>query len=114
MRNLQDKVVLITGSSKGIGAEMARQFGVAGARVVVNYASSAQGAEAVVAHIERHGGTAIAVKADVSFEAEVAHLFDAAIDAFGRVDVLVNNAGVMQTKLLKDNSEADFDRHFDI
>ena len=114
MSNLQDKVVLITGSSKGIGADMARQFGAAGAKVVVNYASSAQGAEEVVAHIKSQGGVAIAVKADVSVEAEVTRLFDAAIAEYGRIDVLVNNAGVMQTKLLKDNSEADFDRHFDI
>ena len=114
MSKLQDKVVLITGSSKGIGADMARQFGVAGAQVVVNYASSAQGAEEVVASIKSRGGKAIAVKADVSIEAEVTQLFDAAIGEYGRVDVLVNNAGVMQTKLLKDNSEVDFDRHFDI
>src|SRR5690606_35788186 len=114
MSNLQDKVILVTGSSKGIGADMARQFGAAGAKVVVNYASSAEGAEAVVAHIQSQGGTAIAVKADVSIAAEVMHLFDTAIGEYGRIDVLVNNAGVMQTKLLKDNTEADFDHHFDV
>src|SRR5690606_10148037 len=114
MSNLQDKVILVTGSSKGIGADMARQFGAAGAKVVVNYASSAKGAEGVVAHIRSQGGNAIAVKADVSVEAEVTQLFDAAIGEYGRIDVLVNNAGVMQTKLLKDNTAVDFDRHFDI
>lgn len=106
--------MLITGASRGIGADMAKAFAHQGARVVVNYASSAPQAEELTASINQQGGTAIAVKADVSREDEVISLFAAAIEAFGRIDVLINNAGVMKTMPLKDYTEGDFNWHFDI
>jgi 3-oxoacyl-[acyl-carrier protein] reductase len=114
MSNLKDKVVLITGASKGIGAHMAKAFSRAGAKVVINYASSETAAQAVLADIEAQGGQAIIVKADVSKEAEIISLFDQALQAYGRIDVLVNNAGVMTTRTIKDSTEADFDQQFDI
>jgi 3-oxoacyl-[acyl-carrier protein] reductase len=114
MSNLKDKVVLITGASKGIGAHMAQAFTQAGAKVVINYASSETAAQAVLADIEAQGGQAMIVKADVSKEAEIISLFDQALEAYGRIDVLVNNAGVMTTRTIKDSTEADFDQQFDI
>jgi 3-oxoacyl-[acyl-carrier protein] reductase len=114
MSNLKDKVVLITGASKGIGAHMAKAFSTAGAKVVINYASSETAAQALLTDIETEGGQAIIVKADISKEAEVTALFDQALQAYGRIDVLVNNAGVMTTRTIKDSTEADFDQQFDI
>jgi 3-oxoacyl-[acyl-carrier protein] reductase len=114
MSTVNNKVILITGASKGMGADMAAKLAAAGAKVVVNYSSNTKAADDVVANIKNNGGTAIAVKADVSKAGDVTALFDAALKEFGRIDVLINNAGIMETKMLKDNSEADFDRHFDI
>lgn len=114
MKNLKDKVVLITGASRGIGADMATRFAGEGARVVVNFSSSEAEAQAIVNTIRKQGGTAIAVKADVSKENEVRELFDTALREFQRIDVLINNAGVMDTKLMKDFTEAEFDRQFNI
>lgn len=114
MSTLNNKVILITGASKGMGADMAAKLAAAGAKVIVNYSSNTKAADDVVANIKNNGGTAIAVKADVSKAGDVTALFDAALKEFGRIDVLINNAGIMDTKMLKDNSEADFDRHFDI
>ena len=114
MKTLDNKVILITGSSKGIGADMAVKLAAQGAKVIVNYASNGREAENVVNGIRGNGGEAIAVKADVSKAAEVTALFDKGIETFGRIDVLINNAGVMETKLLKDNTEADFDKHFNV
>jgi NAD(P)-dependent dehydrogenase (short-subunit alcohol dehydrogenase family) len=90
---LAGKVAVVTGASKGIGAAIARSLGAAGASVVVNYASSKDGADAAVAAIKAEGGKALAVKGDVAKAADVKHLFDETKKAFGRVDVLVNNAG---------------------
>lgn len=112
MSNLKNKVILITGASKGIGAHMAKAFAAQGAKVVINYANSRNRAEEVLNDITQNNGSAILVKADVSKEGEVSRLFDEGINAFGRIDVLINNAGMMETKPLKDNSEEDFDRHF--
>lgn len=92
MSKLKNKVAVVTGASKGIGAAIAKHFAAAGAKVVVNYASSKEGADKVVKAITDNGGIAIAVKADVSKEADVAKLFEEAKTAFGTVDVLVNNA----------------------
>lgn len=114
MSNLKDKVILITGASKGIGAHMAKTFAAQGAKVVINYAKSRQQAEELLNEISQNGGTAVIVKADVSKEKEVSGLFEETMKAFGRIDVLINNAGMMDTKPLKDNSEEDFDRHFNI
>ena len=114
MSTLNQKVVLVTGSSKGIGALTAQRFAEAGAKVIVNYAGGKEAADQVVSQIRQNGGDAIAVQADVSKSDEVRHLFDAAIAQYGRVDVLVNNAGIMITKLLKDTTDEDFSRQFDI
>ncbi|QJD97153.1 glucose 1-dehydrogenase [Mucilaginibacter robiniae] len=114
MSNLKDKVILITGASRGIGADMAISLAAQGAKVIINYSNSGDEAEKVSAQIETNGGTAVPIKANVSKEDEVENLFDQSIQQFGRIDVLINNAGVMTTKLLKDHTEADFDKHFDI
>lgn len=92
MERLKDKVAVVTGASKGIGAAIAKHFAAEGAKVVVNYASSKEDAEKVVRTILDNGGTAIAVQADVSQEADVARLFEETQKAYGTLDVLVNNA----------------------
>ena len=92
MNNLKNKVAVVTGASKGIGAAIARHFAAAGAKVVVNYATSKEGADKVVKEITENGGTAIAVQADVSNEADVTRLFEETKKTFGALDVLVNNA----------------------
>jgi len=92
MNKLENKVAVVTGASKGIGAAIAKHFAAAGAKVVVNYASSKDGAVRVVKEITDQGGTAIAVQADVSKEADVTRLFEETNMAFGGVDILVNNA----------------------
>jgi 3-oxoacyl-[acyl-carrier protein] reductase len=114
MSDLKGKVAVVTGASKGIGAGIARSLGAAGAAVVVNYASSRDGADRVVADIKAHGGKAIAVKADVAKAADVQHLFDATKKAFGAVDVLVNNAGVYLFQPLDEITETEFHRQFNI
>jgi len=114
MKNLTDKVILVTGSSKGIGAAVAKKLAGAGAKVIVNYAGSQADAETVVDSITTNGGEAIAVHADVSKPEQVKDLFDQAIATFGRIDVLVNNAGIMITKFIKDTTDEDFTRQFDI
>ncbi|SHG86601.1 SDR family oxidoreductase [Flavobacterium defluvii] len=114
MKNLQDKVVLITGSSRGIGAAIAQKVSEAGAKVIINYAGSKEPAEKLAQEIKASGGQAIAIKADVSNSAEVKALFDESIAHFGKIDVLINNAGIMITKLIKDTTDEDFDRHFNI
>ncbi|MDB5016998.1 MAG: glucose 1-dehydrogenase [Mucilaginibacter sp.] len=92
MSKLKNKVAIVTGASKGIGAAIAKHFAAAGAKVVVNYASSKEGADTVVKKITDNGGMAIAVQADVSKEADVARLFEETEKAFGTLDILVNNA----------------------
>jgi 3-oxoacyl-[acyl-carrier protein] reductase len=114
MNTLQQKVILVTGASRGIGATIARQLAQAGAKVIINYAGSKDAAEKLAGEIALAGGDAIAVQADVSKTGEVKNLFDAAIAHYGRIDVLINNAGIMITKLIKDTTDEDFTRHFDI
>ena len=92
MNKLKNKVAVVTGASKGIGASIAKHFAAEGAKVVVNYASSKEGADSVVKIITDNGGTAIAVQADVSKETDVTKLFEETRKAFGRLDILVNNA----------------------
>jgi len=96
MEKLKDKVAVVTGASKGIGASIARFFAAEGAKVVVNYASSKEGADKVVQEIKDNGGTAISVQADVSKEGDVIRLFNETQKAFGKLDILVNNAGIYQ------------------
>src|SRR5579863_8948262 len=113
MNELSGKVAIVTGASKGIGARIALRLGAEGAAVVVNYASSKSGADQIVAAILKDGGKAIAVQADVSKREDVKRLFAAAQDAFGRLDVLVNNAGVFDFGALEQVTEANFHRQFD-
>jgi 3-oxoacyl-[acyl-carrier protein] reductase len=112
MSKLKGKVAVVTGASKGIGAGIAKALGAEGAAVVVNYASSKDGAERVVAEIKAQGGQAIAVKGDVAKAADVQRLFDETRKAFGAVDVLVNNAGVYKFAPLPEITEDEFHRHF--
>jgi len=114
MNTLTEKVILVTGASRGIGATIARKLANAGAKVIINYAGGKEAAEQVVSVIKQNGGDAIALQADVSKADEVKNLFDAAIAHYGRIDVLVNNAGIMITKLIKDTTDEDFTRLFDI
>ncbi|SHK33410.1 SDR family oxidoreductase [Chryseobacterium polytrichastri] len=114
MSNLNNKVILVTGASRGIGAEIAQQLATAGAKVIVNYASGKDAAEQVVTSIKNNGGDAIALQADISNSDAVEQLFDNAISHYGKIDVLVNNAGIMITKLIKDTTDEDFSRQFDI
>lgn len=114
METLNGKVVLVTGASRGIGATIANQIAEDGAKVIVNYSGNKEAADKVVEQIIAKGGNAIAVQADVSKTDEVKNLFDVAIAYFGKIDVLVNNAGIMITKLIKDTTDEDFTRQFDI
>lgn len=108
------RVALVTGASRGIGAAIAQRLSADGFAVVVNYASSAKEADALVAQLKANGSAAIAVKADVASADEVRAMFDAAEAQLGRVDVLVNNAGVMKTIPIVDATDAHYDQHFDI
>lgn len=92
MNKLENKVAVVTGASKGIGASIAKHFAAEGAKVIVNYASSKEAAEKVVKAIIDNGGSAIAIQADVSQETDVIRLFNETKKAFGRLDILVNNA----------------------
>jgi len=114
MKKLENKVAVVTGASKGIGAGIAKDLAAAGAAVVVNYASAKDGAEKVVAEIVANGGRAIAVQGDVSKSADVERLFDETKKAFGSVDVLVNNAGVYKFGAIEEINEADFHHQFNI
>lgn len=105
---LKDKVAVITGASKGIGAGIAKAFANAGAKVVVNYASSKEGAEKVVNEITKNGGIAIAVQGDVTKSADIKRLFDETKNAFGQLDILVNNAGVFSFEPLEAVTEESF------
>src|SRR5262245_35592842 len=112
MSKLQGKVAVVTGASKGIGAGIARALAKAGASVVVNYSSSREGADKVVSEITRDGGKAVAVQADVAKADDVKRLFGVTKEAFGAVDVLVNNAGIYQFDPLEQVTEKEFHRQF--
>lgn len=108
------RIALITGASRGIGAELARRLSRDGFAVAINYATRSTDAQALVAEIEQTGGTAISVQADVSRADEVTRLFDEVEKRLGRIAILVNNAGILQTSALADTSDALFARHFAI
>ncbi|HEV2263329.1 MAG TPA: glucose 1-dehydrogenase [Stellaceae bacterium] len=112
MSKLTGKVAVVTGAAKGIGAGIARELGAAGAAVVVNYVSDREGAARTVADIAAKGSKAIAVQADVSKAADVKRLFDETRKAFGRLDVLVNNAGIYKSFPIEELTEAEFQRQF--
>lgn len=113
MKPLENRVAIVTGSSRGIGRAIALELAAQGARVVVNYQSSAPAAEEVVARIAEGGGQAIAVQADVSRAGEAERLTQAAMDAFGTVDILVANAGIARDTLFLRMSEEDWDAVLD-
>lgn len=114
MSKLTGKVAVVTGASKGIGAAIAKSFAAAGASVVVNYASSKEGADAVVADIAAAGGQAVAVKGDVSKPADAQGIIDAAISNYGRLDVLVNNSGVFAFAPIEQVTPEEFHRQFNV
>ena len=113
-QKLRGKVAIVTGASKGIGAAIATHLGHAGASVVVNYSSSKEGADRVVADITSKGGKALAVQANVAQKPDINRLFAETITAFGRVDVLVNNAGIFDFKPLAEVTEEHFHRQFNL
>jgi 3-oxoacyl-[acyl-carrier protein] reductase len=111
---LAGKVAVVTGASKGIGAAIATHLAAEGAAVVVNYASSREGADRAVAEIAASGGKAIAVQANVAKQADIERLFAETIKAFGALDILVNNAGIYEGQPLGEITEENFHRHFNL
>jgi 3-oxoacyl-[acyl-carrier protein] reductase len=114
MGKLENKVAVVTGASKGIGADIAKSLAAEGASVVVNYASSKEGADKVVAAITAAGGKAIAVQGDVSKQADITRLFTDTKKAFGKLDILVNNAGVYAFQPLDEITEETFHQQFNL
>jgi 3-oxoacyl-[acyl-carrier protein] reductase len=113
-KKLEGKVAVVTGASKGIGAAIALRLASEGAAVVVNYSSSKEGAERVVAEITGNGGKAVAVQANMAKEADIRRLFAETKKAFGRLDVLVNNAGIYEFAPLESVTVEHFRKHFDL
>jgi 3-oxoacyl-[acyl-carrier protein] reductase len=111
---LAGKVTVVTGASKGIGASIARRFAAEGAAVVVNYSSSKEGADKVVASITSEAGRAIAVRANMAKKSEIEQLFAETKKAFGRLDILVNNAGIYEFAPLESITDEHFRKHFDL
>jgi 3-oxoacyl-[acyl-carrier protein] reductase len=114
MQKLEGKVAVVSGASKGIGASIAKHMAAEGAAVVVNYASSNEGANRVVADIEKNGGKAIAVQADVAKKADIERLFSEAKKAFGKIDILVNNAGIYEFSPIEGVTEEHFHKQFNL
>jgi 3-oxoacyl-[acyl-carrier protein] reductase len=114
MGKLTNQVAVVTGASKGIGAAIAKAFAAEGASVVVNYASSKEGADRVVKEIAAKGGKAIAVQGDVSKQADVTRLFAETKKAYGKLNILVNNAGVYDLQPLEGVTEEHFHKHFNL
>ncbi len=111
---LGGKVAIVTGASRGIGRAIAKRFSEEGAKVVINYNSSAKEAEELQREVARHGGESLAVKADVSNSKDVKSLVDATIAKFGRIDILVNNAGIIFRKKILESVEEEWDRTMDV
>ena len=113
-KKLAGKVAVVTGASKGIGAAIAKHLAAEGASVVVNYSSSKDGAERVAAEINKNGGKAIVVQANLAKEKEIEKLFTETAKAFGKLDILVNNAGVYEFSPIESVTEDSFRKHFDL
>ncbi len=114
MSKLAGKVAVVTGGSKGIGAGIAKALAAEGASVVVNYASSKAGADAVVAEITAANGKAIAVGGDVSKAAEAQGIINAAVETYGGIDILVNNSGIYQLGPIEEITEEQFHKQFNV
>ena len=114
MAKLDGKVAVVTGASKGIGASIALHLAAEGVAVVVNYASSKEGADRVVAEIVGKGGKAVAVQANVARQDDIRRLFAEARQAFGRLDILVNNAGIYEFAPIEEVTPEHFHRQFDL
>jgi len=114
MKKLEGKIAVVTGASKGIGAAIAKHLAAEGAAVVVNYASSKEAAEHLVDEIVNDGGKAIAVQANVAKKAEIERLFAQTQQKFGRLDIMVNNAGIYENFPLEDITEEHFHKQFDL
>src|SRR5437879_4050892 len=112
-QKLSSKVAIVTGASKGIGAAIAMELAAEGAAVVVNYASSKEGAERVVAQIAAQGGKAVAVQANMTKPADIERLFAETKKAFGKLDILVNNAGIYEFAPLENVTVEHFHKMFD-
>ncbi len=113
-KKLAGKVALVTGASKGIGASIARLLAQEGANVVVNYSSSKEGAEKVVKEIQKNGSKAVAVRANLSKPEEIPALFSETKKAFGKLDILINNAGVYDFSAIEEVTVEEYHRHFDL
>ncbi|PYL64270.1 MAG: oxidoreductase [Verrucomicrobia bacterium] len=113
-KRLDGKVAIVTGASKGIGAAIARHLAAEGAAVVVNYSSSKEGADRVVDEIAKQGGKAIAVRANIARKVDIERLFAETKKAFGKLDILINNAGVYEFVPLENVTEEHFHKHFDV
>ena len=113
-QKLAGKVAVVTGASKGIGAQIAKELAAEGAAVVVNYASSKAGADKVVSEIASSGGKAIAVQGDVAKKADINRLFSETKKAFGKVDILINNAGIYEMFPLEEVTEERFHKQFNL
>jgi 3-oxoacyl-[acyl-carrier protein] reductase len=113
-KKLNGQVAVVTGASKGIGAEIAKQLAAEGAAVVVNYSTSKEGADRVVAEITRKEGKAIAVQANVSKQEDIQRLFAETKKAFGKVDILVNNAGIYEFSPIENVTLEHFHKQFDL
>jgi 3-oxoacyl-[acyl-carrier protein] reductase len=113
-KKLTGKVAVVTGASKGIGASIAKHLAAEGAAVVVNYSSSAEGANRVVSEITGAGGKAIAVRANVAKKADIERMFAETKKAFGPIDVLVNNAGIYEMSPIEQITEEHFNKHFNL
>ncbi|SFS31771.1 SDR family NAD(P)-dependent oxidoreductase [Saccharopolyspora flava] len=111
---LRGKVALVTGAAKGIGASIAKEFADAGASVVVNYASDAEGAQRVVSHIRDNGGAAVATQGDVSESGDVERVFDEVVRAYGRLDIVVNNAGVYYPEPIETTTQEQISRQLSV
>lgn len=114
MKPLEGKTAIVTGSSRGIGRAIAVHLAALGANIVINYTSRPDQAQEAVEEVARQGVEAISVQADLGHVEDVKSLFAAALTAFGRIDILINNAGIMRNKPLAEVTEEDFDQHFSI